>query len=61
MGNIHLCSIHVSVCIYSWIHLPRTQLTPALEDLSHKMESQSSKKDVSLALGILYIIINQLS
>lgn len=59
MGNMHLCSIHVSVFIYSWIHLPTTQMTPALEDLIHKMikwNLNPHKKDVSLALGILYII-----
>lgn len=56
---MHLCSIHVSVFIYSWIHLPTTQMTPALEDLIQKMikwNLNPHKKDVSLALGILYII-----
>ncbi len=39
-------------------HIPRTQMTHILEDLTHKMEGQPPKKQVSWVIGIqMYIFM----
>ena len=44
------------VCIYIYyMYIPRTQMTNILKDLTHKMQGQTHKKEVSWVLGIIYI------
>ena len=41
-GVTKICCVHVDeqkyIYIYTYIHLPRTQMTHSLKDLTHKME-----------------------
>ena len=45
----------IAFLVNTWnikIYIPRTQMTHILEDLTHKMEGQPSKKEVKLVPGI---------